>query len=152
LGRPVSRRLADRIHDRAEGNPFFAEELLASAPVPDDEDSAAVEVPRSLRDILLARIAVTRPSARGAMRVIAVAGHLADDGVISRITGLPIGELEDGLRDAIERQVLVVNRETGTYRFRHALLAELVYGDLLPGERRRVHAAGAGWLTLRGGG
>jgi tetratricopeptide (TPR) repeat protein len=108
-------------------------------------------VPRTLRDILLARIAVTRPSARGAMRVIAVAGHLADDSVITSITGLPIDELEDGLRDAIDRQVLVVDRETGTYRFRHALVAELVYGDLLPGERRRLHAAVAEWLTARGG-
>ena len=156
LGRPVPAAQLARIHERAEGNPFFAEELLASAAESGDGDggagdAAGPDVPRTLRDILLARIAVTRPSARGAMRVIAVAGHLADDGVISRITGLPIDELEDGLRDAIERQVLVVNRETGTYRFRHALLAELVYGDLLPGERRRLHAAVAEWLTARGG-
>jgi ATP/maltotriose-dependent transcriptional regulator MalT len=158
LGRPVPAAVLARIHERSEGNPFFAEELLASAAEHDGDglggdggDSIGPDVPRTLRDILLARIAVTRPSARGAMRVIAVAGHLADDSAISSITGLPIDELEDGLRDAIERQVLVVDRETGTYRFRHALVAELVYGDLLPGERRRLHAAVAEWLTARGG-
>jgi ATP/maltotriose-dependent transcriptional regulator MalT len=150
LGRPVPGRLSSQIHERAEGNPFFAEELLAAAEL-DGGDAAGADVPRTLRDILLARIAVTLPSARGAMRVIAVAGHLADDGVISRITGLPTEDLEEGLRDAIDRQVLIVDRNTGTYRFRHALLAELVYGDLLPGERRRLHAAFAEWLTARGG-
>ena len=155
LGRPVPAALVARIHERSEGNPFFAEELLASSAEPDGDgeggDIGGPDVPRTLRDILLARIAVTRPSARGAMRVIAVAGHLADDSVITSITGLPIDELEDGLRDAIERQVVVVDRATGTYRFRHALVAELVYGDLLPGERRRLHAAVAEWLTARGG-
>jgi ATP/maltotriose-dependent transcriptional regulator MalT len=150
LGRPVPRELADRIHDRAEGNPFFAEELLASA-VLDDATAVAAEVPRSLRDILLARIAVSRPAARSAMRVIAVAGHLADDGLIAQITGIETAELEEGLRDAIDRQVLAVDRGSGTYSFRHALVAELVYGDLLPGERRRLHAAVAEWLTARGG-
>jgi ATP/maltotriose-dependent transcriptional regulator MalT len=151
LGRPVPSSLAAQIHERAEGNPFFAEELLAAAGERNGGPASGGDVPRTLRDILLARIAVTRPSARGAMRVIAVAGHLADDAVISRITGLPTEELEDGLRDAIDRQVLVVDRDSGTYRFRHALLAELVYGDLLPGERRRLHAAVAEWLTDRGG-
>jgi DNA-binding NarL/FixJ family response regulator len=151
LGRPVHRWLADRIVERADGNPFFAEELLASARDLDDEDAASADVPRTLRDILLARIAVTNAAARGAMRVIAVEGHLADDGLITSITGLPTPDLEDGLRDAVDRQVLVVDRDTGTYRFRHALVADLVYGDLLPGERRRLHAAVAEWLTARGG-
>ena len=151
LGRPVPIALSAEIHERAEGNPFFAEELLAAAEERNGAPAAGGDVPRTLRDILLARIAVTRSSARGAMRVIAVAGHLADDAVIARITGMPVEELEEGLRDAIDRQVLVVDRDRGTYRFRHALLAELVYGDLLPGERRRLHAAVAEWLTDRGG-
>jgi ATP/maltotriose-dependent transcriptional regulator MalT len=151
VGKPVPRWLSTEIHERAEGNPFFAEELLAAAGEQDGGPAVGAVVPRTLRDILLARIAVTRPSARSAMRVIAVAGHLADDTVIARVTGLPTDELEDGLRDAIDRQVLIVDRDTGTYRFRHALLAELVYNDLLPGERRRLHAAVAEWLTERGG-
>ncbi|HEX5015359.1 MAG TPA: AAA family ATPase [Candidatus Limnocylindrales bacterium] len=150
LGRPVPRRLAEEIHERSEGNPFFAEELLATSG-DENGDGASRGIPRSLRDILLARIGVTRPSARGAMRVIAVAGHLADDDVITSITGLPTEELEEGLRDAIERQVLTVDQRTGTYRFRHALVAELVYNDLLPGERRRLHGAVAEWLEARPG-
>ncbi|MFL5769295.1 MAG: helix-turn-helix transcriptional regulator [Chloroflexota bacterium] len=149
VGGPVPGALARRILERADGNPFFAEELLASAA--DSRGASASDIPRTLRDILLARIAVTMPAARAAMRVIAVAGHLADDAVIAEITRLPTTDLEDGLHDAIERQVLTVDRDTGAYRFRHALVAELIYNDLLPGERRRLHAAVAAWLAGRGG-
>ena len=43
------------------------------------------------------------------------------------------------LRTAVESHVLVASRG-GTYAFRHALLGEAVYDDLLPGERVRLHA------------
>ena len=48
-------------------------------------------------------------------------------------------ELEGALRTAVESHVLVASRG-GTYAFRHALLGEAVYDDLLPGERVRLHA------------
>jgi DNA-binding NarL/FixJ family response regulator len=150
LGRPIPRRLADRIHRRSEGNPFFAEELLAST-ADVDEEAGEDEVPRSIRDILLARIAASAPAAKRTMRVIAVAGHLADDALLAEVTGLPTADLEDGLRDVVDRQVVIVDPESGAYGFRHAMVAEVVYGDLLPGERRRLHAAVAEWLTARGG-
>ena len=47
-------------------------------------------------------------------------------------------ELDEGLRQAVEMNVLVAG--DGTYSFRHALLGEAVYDDLLPGERVRLHA------------
>src|SRR5690606_35022175 len=56
--------------------------------------------------------------------------------------------LEEALRAAVERHVLEAGRHD-TYSFRHALLAEAVYDDLLPGERVRRHAAYA--RVLRAG-
>ncbi len=50
------------------------------------------------------------------------------------------GGLDQALREAVELNVLVPT-SNDFYRFRHALLAEAVYDDLLPGERVRMHAA-----------
>ena len=47
-------------------------------------------------------------------------------------------QLDEGLRKAVEMNVLVAG--DGHYSFRHALLGEAVYDDLLPGERVRLHA------------
>ena len=39
----------------------------------------------------------------------------------------------------IVAQLLVVDPDTDAYRFRHALIGEVVYAELLPPERRRLH-------------
>jgi DNA-binding CsgD family transcriptional regulator/tetratricopeptide (TPR) repeat protein len=142
LGRRVPRRLAERIHERAQGNPFYAEELLAS------EDADEVDtLPVSLRDILSGRIAAASEDGQRVLRVASVAGARTEDALLSAVTGLPDEELDAALRDVIGRHVLEIDERSGTYRFRHALLAEVVAAELLPGERRRLHEAVAGWLT-----
>ena len=51
--------------------------------------------------------------------------------------------LYEALRESVGRQVLVPDPTAGVerYAFRHALLQEAVYDDLLPGERTRLHSA-----------
>ena len=65
-------------------------------------------------------------------------------------------ELLDALRTAVGSQVLVTGSATdsdeGDYAFRHALLQEAAYEDLLPGERQRLHRAFAEALAERGPG
>src|SRR5205807_839442 len=39
----------------------------------------------------------------------------------------------------IDAQRLVVDSATDAYRFRHALIGEVVYADLLPPQRARLH-------------
>ena len=58
--------------------------------------------------------------------------------------------LDQLLRVAVEANVLVTMGAEG-YAFRHALLSEAIYGDLLPGERVRLHAAYAQALSAAGG-
>ena len=60
--------------------------------------------------------------------------------LLAAVSDLGSAELEAALRTAVESHVLVASRG-GTYAFRHALLGEAVYDDLLPGERMRLHAA-----------
>ena len=57
-----------------------------------------------------------------------------------RRAGLPERDVRESLRRAVEHGVLVAEQETGSFRFRHALLAEAVYATILPGEREELHA------------
>ena len=52
---------------------------------------------------------------------------------------MPADALDQALRAAVESHVVITSQDR--YSFRHALLAEAIYDDLLPGERVRLHAA-----------
>ncbi len=147
LGHRPERDVAERIHARSEGNPFFAEEIVASRAGLEDTNGGPASIPRSLRDILISRVARLSSDAQRMLGAVAVAGARADEALLARATDLSDGELVDAIREAVARQVLEVDEAAGTYRLRHALLTEVVYADLLPVERRRLHAAVAGWLA-----
>jgi DNA-binding CsgD family transcriptional regulator len=78
-------------------------------------------------------------------RAASVAGRRVSHEMLAAAAGLDAGDLDAGLRGAVEAYVLVAH-ERG-YAFRHALLGEAVYDDLLPGERVRLHAAFAEALS-----
>ena len=147
LGRRPARGVVERIHARSEGNPFFAEEIVASRLGADDADPDPGAIPRSLRDILIGRVARLSDAAQRIFGAVAVAGSRADEELLASVTDLPESELIEAIREAVARHVLEVDDHAGTYRLRHALLAEVVYADLLPGERRRLHDAVAHWLA-----
>jgi DNA-binding GntR family transcriptional regulator len=143
---PLRPELVAGIAARSEGNPFFARELLAAAA------RGETALPPVLRDALLGHIAVLGRDAASVLRVAAAAGRDVSYGLLDAVT--PLGELElaGALRDAVEHDVLVADQESSTFRFRHALFAEAVYGTLLPGEREVVHERLARTLTEAPGG
>ncbi|HET6988878.1 MAG TPA: AAA family ATPase [Kribbella sp.] len=127
------------ILDRAEGNPFFAEELLATTP------AGTSGIPTTLTDIIGVRL--ERLGAEGAevVRIAAAAGCRMDHRLLEQVWSMRSPDLETGLRDAVQQDVLVV--EGDGYRFRHSLVQEVAHGQLLPGERIRLHAAFADVLA-----
>jgi DNA-binding NarL/FixJ family response regulator len=132
-------RAVEQIVRRAEGNAFFAEELVC-APDP------ARALPTDLADLLLVRLdGVTEP-ARAVVRAAACAGRKVPHAMLAEVLHLEPYQLDEALRDAVEANILVPI-DGASYTFRHALLAEAVYDDLLPGERTRLHAAFAAALA-----
>ena len=148
LGKPPEPRVVRRIHERSEGNPFFTEELVAAG----GHEGDARRLPPSLRDILLGRLAGLSDEAQRVLRIAAIGGQLTDDSLLSDVTGWPPDQIDEAVREAIARQVLAVDTRSGTYRFRHALLAEVVDAELLPRERRRLHEQVATWQAGAGTG
>jgi tetratricopeptide (TPR) repeat protein len=129
----LSPALAEAILIRSEGNPFFAEELLAAA------GQGREDLPFVLRDLLLQRVTQLDRETQGVLRVAAAAGRDVPYPILRAVVDVPKGELRQALRRAVEHGVLVGDQAAGTFRFRHALLAEAIYGTLLPGEREELH-------------
>ncbi|HKE81704.1 MAG TPA: AAA family ATPase [Solirubrobacteraceae bacterium] len=139
LGATPSPELFEAVFARSEGNPFFAEELLAAA-----RNGSADGLSPTLRDTLLARIAALDNDADVVVRAAAAGGRDVHHRLLAAVAGLPEPALTEALRAAVRHHVLIA-RDDG-FAFRHALLQEVAYAELLPGERARLHAAFASAL------
>lgn len=132
-GKPLPAAGFAEVLERSEGNAFFAEELLDAGP-----DSASL--PWTLTEVLRTRLERLDPEVQQVLRIASVAGRRVREELL-RSTATRWGGLsvDAALREAVTQQVLVVS---GVHlEFRHALLAEALYADLLPGERSAVHRA-----------
>lgn len=143
LGHRPPPGLAETVHRRTDGNPFFAEEIVVRAP----DSIGAGALPMSLHDLLLDRVASLSAPTQRVVGAAAVAGRWADDTLLAAATGLGPHEVTGAVREAVSRHVIEVDADASTYRFRHSLLAEVVESDLVPGELRRLHEAIAEWLA-----
>ena len=123
----------DMVVERAEGNAFFVEELVGAAAGTHDD-----ALPADLAELLLVRLDRLDESARQVVRAASVAGRRVTHELLAVATDVGDAALDESLRTAVERNILVASDRH--YAFRHALLGEAVYDDLLPGERVRLHA------------
>lgn len=143
-GAPVDGETVASVLVRSEGNAYFAEELMACG------GGAVGALPSALADVLLARVERLSAAGQGLARVASVAGRRVTDDLLMEVSGLPPADVDAALREAVTLMVLVPDPGvdgTPGYGFRHSLLREAVYADLLPGERVRLHAAYADLLS-----
>ena len=139
IGHEPRSEVVDEVFLRSDGNPFFAEELLAAG----SSERAGQPLTPTLREVLLAHVARVPDVASTVLRVAAVAGRRVEHDLLAAVAGLPDVRLNAALLAAVEGHLLIVEAEGGVERFafRHALVQEVVYDDLLPGERRSLHRA-----------
>jgi DNA-binding CsgD family transcriptional regulator/tetratricopeptide (TPR) repeat protein len=130
---PLRERDLQAIVERAEGNPFYAEELVVAA------EHGGPSLPGTLADLLLVRLDFLDSDTRRLVRAASVAGRRVGHDLLADVVELDAAALDSAVRNAVEANVLVTDGSNG-YAFRHALLSEAVYDDLLPGERVRLHA------------
>src|SRR6516162_8862575 len=146
LGEPPPAAMAQEIWARSDGNPFYAEELLAART---EETGGTAGLPEALRDLLLARVEALPQPAQRLLQVAAVAGRRVDHDLLAEVAAQPPGDLVELLREAVAHHVLVAEGGSGGYAFRHALVQEAIYDDLLPVQRPPLHAAYARALDAR---
>jgi DNA-binding CsgD family transcriptional regulator len=151
-GGPVPSRVVDELYARAEGNPFFTEQLVAGGLPRGAGDSLGVPaaLPARLAELLAARAGRCAGDARAVLAGLAVAGRPLAEDLVGAVTGLAVEGVRGGLRELAAARLLAEDTAGGAYRPRHALLAEAVAGGLLPGERAALHHQTAQALTAAG--
>jgi DNA-binding NarL/FixJ family response regulator len=144
MGEVAMPELVAAVLARSGGNPFFAEELVAAG-------EAGLALPRTLRDTLADHVRRYGAGTRQLLRVASVAGGRIDHEILAVVADLPADALDETIRDAVEHHLLMPTPpdEAPGYAFRHALLQEAVYEELLPSERTRLHAAYAEAIEAR---
>ncbi|MEV1247849.1 AAA family ATPase [Nonomuraea sp. NPDC049750] len=135
LGAEPDAATVRRVHERSDGNPLFVEALAR----------AGERTPDSLRDLLLYGPRSLPGPARELLRIASVAGGRIGHRLLARVAGQDGAGLDVLLRELVDRGLLVTAGDG--YDFRHALIRQAVYEDLLPGERARLHARYAAALS-----
>jgi predicted ATPase len=137
-GGPVDPRTVRRVLERSAGNPLYAEEIAAAG-------SGAVPV--LLSDLFLARVDGLSEEARSLARTASVDGTRLEPETLAELAGIDHEQLDHLLHELLDANV--IRRSGESLAFRHPLLREALYDDLLPDERARLHAALATVLQAR---
>ncbi|MBR7835469.1 AAA family ATPase [Actinospica durhamensis] len=132
LGERVAPSMVEDVYCRAEGNAFFTEELACSVSCGGED-----ELSWTLHDLFLARVETLPEDTQRILRLISCAYQPTHTALISRVAGLGEAELADRLRPAFAAQMLI-GGDGDAFRFRHALMREVLRENLLPGERARI--------------
>ncbi|MEO7370634.1 MAG: AAA family ATPase, partial [Ilumatobacteraceae bacterium] len=137
LGKPAPDALVDQVVARGQGNPFFTRELVIA-------HLAGETIPMVLSDLISEEIAGLDINERHVMEAVATIGREATHRILEAVIDLTGAEIEAAARSLVDARLLVV--DNNAYRFRHPLLGEVAYADLLPPQRSRLHRAVAATL------
>jgi DNA-binding CsgD family transcriptional regulator/tetratricopeptide (TPR) repeat protein len=151
-GGPVPPTVVDELYARAEGNPFFTEQLMAASMTGGTVGGPGISaaLPGRLAELLAARAGRCTGDARAVLAGLAVAGRPLDEGLVGAVTGLGEQPVRGGLRELAAARLLADDATGDGHRPRHALLAEAVADGLLPGERAALHERTARALAAAG--
>src|SRR6516165_5839479 len=149
---PVSPQVGEELYARAEGNPFFTEQLVAAALASGAGGELRVPsgLPARLAELLSARAGRCAGDAQAVLAGLAAAGRPLTEDLLGAITGLDTETVRQGLRELAASRLLAEDATDAGHRPRHALLGEAVAGRLLPGERAALHERTARALAAAG--
>jgi len=140
FGRPPSHRAAGTLHQRTGGNPFFLEELLKAAGETDPDRICVQPLPWTLAEALRSQLLDLDPEHRRVVEAAAVLGAKVSFDLLAAVTGSTEAALIGVLRELVGRGLLV-EAQDDEFGFRHALTQEVIAGEMLGRERRRLHEA-----------
>jgi class 3 adenylate cyclase/DNA-binding winged helix-turn-helix (wHTH) protein/tetratricopeptide (TPR) repeat protein len=139
-GASLPEALVPVILEKAEGNPFFLEELTR-AMLERGELWADAPVPDTIQGVLMARIDRLPESSRHLIQLASVLGRTCPRRLLEALWAGP-GDLEALVQDLQRGELLYARHGEAEplYVFKHALMQEVAYDSLLQEQRRMLHA------------
>jgi len=168
----VPAALRDLVVDRADGNPFYIEELIKA--LIDDrvilkgEETwsidttrlSTVRVPATLTGVLQARLDTLPAQLYQLLQRVSVVGRVFWDAAAVHLgreaAGMKPNEVQAMLEDLRDREMILQREESGfagtvEFVFRHAILRDVTYETVIPRQRRALHKLVGDWLLEIGG-
>ncbi|MGQ0670628.1 MAG: ATP-binding protein [Actinomycetota bacterium] len=156
-----------RILERAEGNPFFLEEIVrhlidegrivrAGDRWQATSDIGDVVIPDTVQAVLAARIDLLAPAEKRTLQSAAVVGRVFWPGPVGRLLNGERGELDDVLGRLEDRELVLERLGSALagereFMFKHILTRDVAYESLPRRDRGRAHAAVAEWIEATAG-
>jgi predicted ATPase len=142
-------RLVEYVWQRAEGNPFFVDELLQGLKAervlqPSEDgwrlgDLDTAHLPPLLLQVLDSRLDHLSLGTQRALQIAAVIGQEVPLELWQTIGQMENASLDQAIVEAIEAHVLEQFGKMAGLRFRHALLREALYESIIISCRRTLH-------------
>jgi tetratricopeptide (TPR) repeat protein/DNA-binding CsgD family transcriptional regulator len=158
----VSHELVQLVHGRAEGNPFFTEELISALTeqgvvsqiggVWDYEPDSEIDVPRSIRSVIDQRVRRLAPDVQDLLQLGSVVGQAFELDVLLAASGpesAVLSELDTALASGLINEES--ERKSERYRFAHTLIQQTLYSGLPTHRRRALHRRVAEGLQMLAG-
>lgn len=135
----LPREVVDDVSARTGGVPLFVEEVTRLLLESGDKGGIHV-IPPSLQQSLMARLDRLGP-ARDAAQVASVIGHGFSYGLLRTLTGMEDAALQAVLEQLVDANILLVQGvpPDSDYRFKHALIQDAAYENLLKSRRQVLH-------------
>jgi class 3 adenylate cyclase/tetratricopeptide (TPR) repeat protein len=146
---------------RAEGNPFYAEEL---ARLLDDTELRQVQrrvggrapLPGTVQAVIAARIDALSPQSKACLADAAVVGQSFWSGALAALGDGDEAKVEGALRELLVRRLVrpvqdSSMRDEDEFAFCHGLVSDVTYRSLPRGVLARKHAALAYWIEAKAG-
>ena len=150
--------IVEAVVKRAEGNPFYAEEIVRSVlertggtTGADTIAAAVADLPDTVQGTVLARLDLLPEEPRRAVQLGSVFGREFTLPGIAALEPVSPGGMSEAVDTLVERD-LIVPGSSGELAFRHILIREVAYQTLPRSERARLHAAAGAWLDEQAAG
>ena len=129
-GRAPSYRVAETLHARTGGNPYFLEELLSASAGADPEQLIEQPLPWSIGEVVRSQLDELKQNEQRILEAAAVLGSRVSFDLLAAVTSTSEDELIDVLRTLVANGMLIES-EDDVFSFRHAIARETIEADLL---------------------
>jgi class 3 adenylate cyclase/tetratricopeptide (TPR) repeat protein len=145
--------VSEVVLERAEGNPLYAEELVAMLGERDDaaEGEPQIPFPASIQAIIAARLDALPSAHKQLLQNASVVGKVFWSGAVSSMSGVDEQQVRDALHELARKELVRPTRASSVknqaeYSFWHILIRDVAYGQIPRAARARKHEAAAEWV------